>query len=95
MRALSKADLHLALETCAAATGEREYIVVGAVAIVGPCAEPPPSLVMSAEIDLFPRARESAERFALTAGVLPQSAAMRADHSSTTSFLRCYPAYAA
>ncbi len=61
MRALSRSDLHLALETCAAATGEREYIVVGAVSIVGPCAVPPPSLVMSADIDLFPRARESAE----------------------------------
>ena len=61
MRALSRTDLHLALETCAAATGEREYIVVGAVSIVGPCAAPPPSLVMSADIDLFPRARESAE----------------------------------
>lgn len=61
MRALSRADLQLALETCAAATGEREYIIVGAVSIVGQCPEPPPSLVMSADIDLFPRNRESAE----------------------------------
>ena len=34
----SQIDLHLALDTCAAATGEREYIVVCAVLIVGPCA---------------------------------------------------------
>ena len=61
MRALSRADLSLALDTCAAATGEREYIVVGAVSIVGPFPAPPPSLVTSADIDLFPRATESAE----------------------------------
>jgi hypothetical protein len=60
LRELSRADLHLALDTCAEATGEREYIVVGAVSIVGPCAAPPPSLLTSADIDLFPRARESA-----------------------------------
>ena len=60
MRELSRTDLELALDTCAAATGEREYIVVGAVSIVGPCPAPPPALVMSADIDLFPRARESA-----------------------------------
>lgn len=60
MRELSRADLDLALETCAVVTGEREYIVVGAVSIVGAFAAPPPSLLMSADIDLFPRARESA-----------------------------------
>ena len=61
MRELSRVDLELALDACAAATGERVYVVVGAVSIVGPCATPPPALVMSADIDLFPRARESAE----------------------------------
>ena len=61
MRELSRADLELALDACAAATGERVYVVVGAVSIVGPCATPPATLVMSADIDLFPRGRESAE----------------------------------
>ena len=61
MRELSRLDLCLALEASATATGEREFIVVGAVSIVGPCVAPPPELVMSADIDLFPRTRESAE----------------------------------
>lgn len=61
MRELCRADLNLALETCAAAIGQREYIVVGAVSIVGAVPRPPPALLVSADIDLFPRAIESAE----------------------------------
>jgi len=51
----------VALDACAAVTGEREFVVVGAVSIVGSCAAPPAALLMSADIDLFPRARDSAE----------------------------------
>ena len=61
MRELSRVDLELALDVCAAAVGEREFIVVGAISILGPCAAPPAALLMSADIDLFPRSRDSAE----------------------------------
>ena len=61
MRELSRVDLELALDVCAAAVGEREFIVVGAISILGPCTAPPAALLMSADIDLFPRSRDSAE----------------------------------
>jgi hypothetical protein len=54
LRQLTRTDLFLALDACAALLGRREFIVVGAVSIVGAVANPPAGLAVSHDIDLFP-----------------------------------------
>lgn len=53
MRELSRSDLLLALDQCAAATGDREFVIVGSLAILGAYPSAPPALRVSQDIDLF------------------------------------------
>lgn len=59
MKALTRDDLLLALDKCATLTGDREFVVVGSVSILGSTPAAPDHLTISADIDLFPRVGES------------------------------------
>lgn len=43
------------LAAAAAVTGEEEFIVIGSQAILGSVAAPPPALLVSMEVDIYPR----------------------------------------
>ena len=62
MRELSLDDLKLSLAKCAALTGDREFVVVGSVAIVGAQPSATASLRVSQDIDLFSRNGVTAEK---------------------------------
>ena len=62
MKALTRNDLILALDKCAALTGDREFVVVGSVSILGSTPSAPLHLTISADIDLFPLIGESGEK---------------------------------
>lgn len=62
MKELTRADLELALDNCASLTGDREFIVVGSVSILGAKPLAAGRLTVSADIDLFPRFNESGDK---------------------------------
>ncbi len=62
MKALTRHDLLLALDKCSALTGDREFVVVGSISILGSQPAAPRNLTVSADIDLFPRFGESGEK---------------------------------
>lgn len=62
MKALTRHDLLLALDKCSALTGDREFVVVGSISILGSQPAAPRNLTVSADIDLFPRVGESGEK---------------------------------
>jgi hypothetical protein len=43
------------LAAAAAVTGEEEFVVIGSQAILGSIATPPPALLVSMEVDIYPR----------------------------------------
>jgi hypothetical protein len=43
------------LAAAAAVTGEEEFVVIGSQAILGSVATPPPALLVSMEVDIYPR----------------------------------------
>jgi hypothetical protein len=48
-------DFEHVLAAAAALTGEEEFVVVGSQAILGSVAKPPPTLLASMEVDIYPR----------------------------------------
>jgi hypothetical protein len=55
-------DFEHLLAAAAEATGDDEFVVVGSQAILGSYAEPPPSMLVSLEVDMYPlRAPEKAD----------------------------------
>lgn len=62
MKALTRNDLILALDKCSGLTGDREFVVIGSVSILGSKPSAPRHLTISADIDLFPRFGESGEK---------------------------------
>lgn len=62
MKALTREDLLLALDQCAALTGDREFVIVGSVSILGSTPTAPSHLTISADIDLFPLIGESGDK---------------------------------
>lgn len=48
-------DFEHVLAAAAAVTGEEEFVVIGSQAILGSVAKPPPSLLVSMEVDIYPR----------------------------------------
>ena len=62
MKELTPSDLKLALDSCADLTGDREFVVVGSVSILGARPLAAGALTVSADIDLFPRFNESGEK---------------------------------
>jgi hypothetical protein len=62
LKALTRHDLLLALDRCSDLTGDREFVVVGSISILGSKPAAPRNLTVSADIDLFPRFGESGEK---------------------------------
>jgi len=62
LKELTRFDLDLALDNCARLTGDREFIVVGSVSILGAKPQAAGALTVSADIDLFPRFNESGDK---------------------------------
>lgn len=62
LKALTRNDLFFALDQCSALTGDREFVVVGSISILGAKPSAPRGLTISADIDLFPRFGESGEK---------------------------------
>jgi hypothetical protein len=48
-------DFEHVLAAAAAVTGEEEFVVIGSQAILGSVAEVPPALLVSMEVDIYPR----------------------------------------
>jgi hypothetical protein len=48
-------DFEHVLAAAAAVTGEEEFVVIGSQAILGSVAMPPPALLVSMEVDIYPR----------------------------------------
>jgi hypothetical protein len=48
-------DFEHVLAAAAAVTGEEEFVVIGSQAILGSVAKPPPALLVSMEVDIYPR----------------------------------------
>jgi len=62
LKELTQSDLKLALDSCAELTGDREFVVVGSVSILGARPLAAGALTVSADIDLYPRFNESGEK---------------------------------
>ena len=54
---LKRADLEHVLRAAGAITNERDFIVIGSQAVLGQFPEAPEALLVSAEVDLYPRDR--------------------------------------
>jgi len=54
---MKRAELEHILRAAAGLTNEREFVVVGAAALLGSVPEPPPELAQTLEADIYPRRR--------------------------------------
>ncbi len=52
---MQREDFEHVLAAAAAVTGEEEFVVVGSQAVLGSVASPPPALLVSMEVDIYPR----------------------------------------
>lgn len=60
---MNRADLEHLIRAAADVTGEYEFVIVGSQSVLGPIADAPPELRMSAEADMYPlNAPEKADR---------------------------------
>jgi hypothetical protein len=60
---MNREDLEHLIRAAAEVTGEYEFVIVGSQSVLGPTADAPPELRMSAEADMYPlNAPEKADR---------------------------------